>query len=131
MGMLVNDSGQIRRLADEAAIRAVLAEYCLRLEVNAFEEWLDLFTDDCEYEIFRRQLKGRAEIAEMLSKAPPGIHLGGPARVEIDGDLAHTVQNFVFINAETKERNGGWYYDTLIRTADGWKISHLKLKFLK
>lgn len=131
MGWPVNDSDQIRRLADEAAIRAVLAEYCLRLEVSTFEEWLDLFTDDCEYEIFRRQLKGRAEIAGMLSKAPPGIHLGGPARVEIDGDVAHTVQNFVFINAETKERNGGWYYDTLIRTADGWKISHLRLKFLK
>lgn len=131
MGVHVNDEDQIRRLADEAAIRAVLAEYCLRLEVNDFEEWLDLFTDDCVYEIFRRQLHGRKEIAEMLSQAPAGIHLGGPARVEVDGDVAHTVQNFVFINAATKERNGGWYHDTLVRTPDGWKISHLTLKFLK
>jgi hypothetical protein len=121
----------IVRVIDEAAVRAVLAEYCLRLEVNPFEEWLDLFTEDCEYEIFRRTLRGRQEISEMLSQAPAGIHLGGPARVEIDGDVAHTVQNFIFVNADTKERNGGWYFNTLVRTDQGWRIRHLKLKFLK
>jgi ketosteroid isomerase-like protein len=125
------DQDLLRRVADELDVRAVLAEYCLRLEVNDFEEWLDLFTDDCVYEVFRRKLTGRDEIRAMLSQAPAGVHLGGPARVEIDGDVAHTVQNYFFVNGETKETNSGWYFDTLVRTPAGWKISQLILKFQK
>ena len=47
--------------ADWIAVRGVLDEYCLRLEVDSFEHWLDLFTPDTEYEVFRRVLRGRTE----------------------------------------------------------------------
>ena len=67
----------LQLMADEFAIRRVLDEYCLRLEVNAFDEWLDLFTDDTEYHVFRRVLKGRNELSAMLSLAPHGVHVTG------------------------------------------------------
>jgi hypothetical protein len=113
----------IARIADELAVRKVLEEYCLRLEVNAFEDWMDLFTEDTVYEVYRRTLRGKAEVAEMLSKAPHGVHLGGPMRIELDGDTAKTVQNYLFINSDAPDWNMGWYDRTLVRTADGWKIS--------
>jgi hypothetical protein len=121
----------VQRLADELAIRSVLAEYCLRLELNPFEEWMQLFTPDTVYEVYRRTLRGRDEVAAMLSQAPHGLHLGGPLRIELDGDSAKTVQNYLFINFETKEWNMGWYYRTLIRTSDGWRISHTVVKMQK
>ena len=118
-------------MADELAVRAVLDEYCLRLEVNPFEEWLDLFTDDTVYEVFRRTLTGRDEVRAMLSQAPHGIHLGGAARIAIDGDRAETIQNYLFIASEDAAWNMGWYFRTLVRTADGWKISNTKVKMQK
>ena len=121
----------LQTLSDELAIRSVLAEYCLRLEVNPFEEWLNLFTNDTVYEVFRRTLRGREEVAAMLSKAPHGLHLGGPLRIELAGDTAKTVQNYLFINTETREWNMGWYYRTLVRTDEGWKISHTTVKMQK
>lgn len=122
---------EFQAVVDEAAVRAVLGEYCLRLEVNSFEEWLDLFTDDTVYEVYRRTLRGRAEVSEMLSKAPHGLHLGGPARVSLDGDRADTIQNYLFIASEDAAWNMGWYHRTLVRTAGGWKIAHTKVTMQK
>lgn len=117
-----------RRIADTLAIRTVLDEYCLRLEIDAFEHWLDLFTDDTEYDVFRRTLRGRAEVAAMLSLAPHGVHLGGAARITLDGDRADVIQNYAFFADDEKHSNTGWYYRTLVRTGAGWKISHTRVK---
>jgi hypothetical protein len=118
-------------VADLLAIRGVLDEYCLRLEVNPFEEWLDLFTDDTVYEVFRQTLRGRDEVRNMLSQAPHGVHLGGAARVTLEGDKAETIQNYVFMADDPAFSNNGWYYRTLVRTAGGWKIAHTKVKMQK
>lgn len=120
-----------QELADTLAIREVLDEYCLRLELNPFEEWLELFTDDTVYEVFRRTLNGKKEMAAMLSQAPDGVHIGGPARIEVDGDVAETVQNYAFYADDPQFSNQGWYYRTLVRTAEGWKISHTRVKLQK
>jgi hypothetical protein len=121
----------LNKLVDEMAVRALLGEYCLRLEVDDFEEWLDLFTDDTEYEVFRRTLRGRREVRDMLSKAPHGVHLGGPARVTLAGDTAETVQNYLFIGSDDAAWNMGWYFRTIVRTPAGWRISRTRVKMQK
>jgi hypothetical protein len=122
---------EFRKLADEMAVRAVLDEYCLRLEVNDFEEWLDLFTDDTVYEVYRRELRGRDAVRDMLSKAPHGVHLGGAARVTLAGETAETVQNYLFIAQEDAAWNMGWYYRTLVRMPTGWRIASTRVKMQK
>lgn len=122
---------EFQKLADELAVRRLLDEYCLRLEVNDFEEWLDLFTDDTIYEVYRRELKGRDAVRDMLSKAPHGVHLGGPMRIVLDGDRAETIQNYLFIAAEDAAWNMGWYFRTTVRTPGGWKIAHTRVKMQK
>jgi hypothetical protein len=123
----MNDS-ELQTLADELAIRRVLDEYCLRLELNAFDEWLDLFTDDTVYEVYKLVLRGRQEVSDLLSKAPHGTHIGGPARITITGDRAETVQNYLFVATSQDEWNVGWYDRTLVRTPQGWKIAHTRVK---
>ena len=115
-------------IRDELAIRRVLDEYCLRLEFAAFGEWLDLFTENTIYEVYKLKLTGRSELAEVLSKAPHGTHIGGPARVVIKGDTAETIQNYAFVSTSTDEWNVGWYDRKLVRLGSDWKISHTKVK---
>jgi hypothetical protein len=128
---MMEDTNRLKNVEDKLAIQSVIAEYCLRLEVSDFEEWLDLFTEDCTYEIFRKTLRGRAEVAAMLSQAPGGVHLGGPLRIELDGDKAKTVQNYLFIDANKSDWNMGWYHRDLVKTEVGWKIQRMVLKMHK
>jgi hypothetical protein len=121
----------IEQMADELAIGRVLAEYCLRLEINAFDEWLDLFTNDSVYVVHRRALKGRAEISAMLSQAPHGVHLPGATRITIDGDRAEVIQSYMFVANSNDTWNSGWYDRSLVRTADGWKISRTVVKMAR
>jgi hypothetical protein len=124
-------SHEMQRLADHIAIRTILDEYCLRLEVNPFDDWLDLFTHDTVYEVFRKELNGREQLKAMLSQAPHGVHVGGALRIELNGNTAETVQNYVFYGDDPAFSNQGWYYRTLQRTDEGWKISRTKVKVQK
>lgn len=116
-------------LIDELAIRKVLDEYCLRLETDAFEDWLDLFTEDTVYEVYKLVLRGRQEMGDLLSKAPHGVHIPGATRITLDGDRAETIQNYAFVSTSTDEWNVGWYLRELVRTEAGWKISRTVVKF--
>jgi hypothetical protein len=118
----------IQGVIDELAVRRVLDEYCLRLEANSFDEWLDLFTQDSIYEVYKLTLRGHAGIREVLSKAPHGTHIGGPARITITCDRAESLQNYLFVATNADEWNVGWYDRTLVRTANGWKIAHTRVR---
>lgn len=119
---------ELQAVIDELAIRRVLDEYCLRMELNTFEEWLDLFTEDTVYEVYKLTLRGHQAVTELLSKAPHGVHIGGAVRISINGDTAQTVQNYAFVSTSTDEWNVGWYDRTLVRTDAGWKIAHTRVK---
>lgn len=122
---------RLNKIADELAIRRVLDEYCLRLEISRFEEWLDLFTEDTVYDVFRQSLRGRQEVAAMLSQAPHGVHLPGAARIELQGDRAETVQSYLFIPTNDDRWNAGWYLRTLVRGGDDWKIARTRVKIAR
>lgn len=122
---------QTDSVADELAIRRLLDEYCLRLELGRFEDWLDLFTPDAVYDVYKLTLTGHAQMAEVLGKAPHGVHIGGPARITINGDAAETLQNYLFIATSSDEWNAGWYSRAVIRTAAGWKIARCQVKFAR
>lgn len=118
-------------LADELAIRRLLDEYCLRLELNTFEDWLDLFTPDAVYEVYKLSLSGRAEMSDVLGKAPHGVHIGGPARITLAGNRAQTWQSYLFIATSSDEWNAGWYAREVVRTEAGWKIARCQVKFAR
>jgi hypothetical protein len=98
------------------------------MEFDTFEDWLELFTDDTVYEVFRRKLEGKEAMAAMLSQAPHGLHLGGPARITLDGDRAEAIQSYIFVSTDTDQWNMGWYKRTLVRQGLDWKIAHTAVK---
>ena len=121
----------MQKIADELAIRHLLDEYCLRMEINTFDEWLDLFTEDTVYAVFRQTLHGRAEVSAMLSQAPHGVHIPGAVRIDLGGDSAEVVQNYLFIPTNDDRWNAGWYQRTVVRTEQGWKIAHTRVKIAR
>jgi 3-phenylpropionate/cinnamic acid dioxygenase small subunit len=116
---------------DHAEISNLLARYCILLDLDDVEGWVDLFTLDGTYEVYGRTFVGHDGLRKMLSGAPGGLHLGGPAMVEsIEGDEARTWQNLLFVERATTVQRRSLYDDRLQRTADGWRIASRRCRFI-
>jgi hypothetical protein len=114
---------------DHSEIRDLLARYCLLLDLDDMDGWLQLFTDDGIYQVYGREAVGRDGIRALLTGAPGGLHLGGPPVVDLDGDRATTVRNLLFVDRATGEQRQAVYDDELVRTADGWRIARCRCRF--
>ena len=108
---------------DDAAIRTLLARYCLALDRDDVDSCLAQFVPDLTYRVYGRTYTGQDGLRRMLTRAPGGLHLGGNPVVEIDGDTARTEQNALFVDSATGEARGVVYDDELVRTAAGWRIA--------
>jgi SnoaL-like domain len=115
---------------DHAEIRNLLAKYCLLLDLDDMDAWLQLFTDDALYEVYGQQGVGHDGIRTLLTGAPGGLHLGGPAVIELDGDRATTLRNLLFVDASSGEQRSAVYDDDLVRTAEGWRIARCRCRFI-
>ena len=116
---------------DHVAISALMARYCLSLDLDDVEAWVALFTDDATYEVYGRSFDGHDGLRKMLSGAPGGLHLGGPPVIEmIDREHARTTRNLLFIERGDGASRSAVYNDELVRTADGWRIAATRCRFI-
>ena len=61
---------------DHAEISNLLARYCVLLDQDDVDAWVDLFTPDATYHVYGRAFKGHDGLRKMMSGAPGGLHLG-------------------------------------------------------
>ncbi len=116
---------------DHVAITNLLARYCLALDLDDVDSWVDLFTADASYEVFGRTWEGHEGLRKLLRAAPGGLHLGGPPVIDMVGvDEAATTQNLLFVEARTGTMRRTLYTDRLHRTPDGWRIAHRRCRFI-
>ena len=116
---------------DHVAISALMARYCLTLDLDDVEGWVALFTDDATYEVYGRSFDGHEGLRKMLSGAPGGLHLGGPPVIEmVDPDHARTTRNLLFIERGDGASRSAVYNDDLRCTADGWRIAATRCRFI-
>ena len=116
---------------DHVAISALMARYCLTLDVDDVEGWVALFTPDVTYAVYGRSFDGHDALRKMLSGAPGGLHLGGPPVIEmIDADHARTTRNLLFIERGDGVSRSAVYTDELRRTTDGWRIAATRCRFI-
>lgn len=114
---------------DHAAIRNLLAQYCLWLDLDDADGWVGLFTEDAVYEVYGRQFVGHEGLRAMVTAAPGGFHLGGPVVIDVDGDRARTLRNLLFVDRTSGEHRHAVYEDDLVRTAEGWRIAGCRCRF--
>ena len=116
---------------DDVAIRNLLARYCLTLDLDDVDSWVALFTDDAEYHVYGRAFTGHDGLRSMMSAAPGGLHLGGPAvTTRVDDDRATARHNLLFVERGTGESRSAVYDHDLVRTDDGWRIAKVRCRFI-
>lgn len=116
---------------DHTAITQLLARYCLALDHDDVDAWVDLFTPDGSFEVYGRTWDGTEGLRKMMTGAPGGLHLGGPPVIEIlDSDRARSRQNLLFVERTTGVMRKSLYTDELRRTEEGWRIVRRRCRFI-
>jgi 3-phenylpropionate/cinnamic acid dioxygenase small subunit len=122
------------RVSDEDAIRRTIAQYCQLCDDGRFDEWADLYTDDATFSVMGKTYTGRADVKAFIEKgqAPErrGKHLCFNSIIDIDGDSARAITDYVFIDKQHAITSAGRYHDRLIRQPDRWRFAERRILFL-
>ncbi|WP_076822989.1 nuclear transport factor 2 family protein [Pseudofrankia asymbiotica] len=119
-------------IADEFAIRTVLARYCHRCDDGDIPGLLELFTADAVYTYGQAVAEGTAGLTEFFAPmrdAPHrrGKHLTVNIVAEPAGpDAATALSDFVvlrIVDGQLMPVMAGRYADTLVRSGGAWRIS--------
>lgn len=119
-------------LADRIEIVDCLARYAEAVDGHDWDLLDTVFLPDapCDYSEVASFRGTATELKAWLAARmpPPGVyyHLLGPPQVKLDGDVARVVTpclNPMPSGAGSTALLGHWYRDTMVRTADGWRIA--------
>jgi uncharacterized protein (TIGR02246 family) len=130
----------VRRVADELAIREVIALIARYADDGSLEAYSALFTPDARWEMPGvRVREGREDIVAAGAErraagvAGPGsrtLHQVSALSVAVTGDSAVAMAYWQFhvnTDAVPTVRLAGHYRDTFRRTADGWLLHHRQI----
>lgn len=132
---------RIQRLEDIEEIRHLKARYCKYTDVDMEgrghdpEDVVSLFTDDATIDTpFHHKVEGKEGVRDhyqtVLKKPPFVLHMLMNHTIEVSSDTA-TGEWCSLVAATTPDNealwNAGYYDENYRRTADGWKISSMKL----
>lgn len=127
---------EVARLADRAAIEDLLAEYTAGMDGQDPDRLAGVFTDDVVVEHPGGKWVGFDEVfaglTGAISRHFTSHHMVTNHRATIDGDIARAVCYFHSVHLDDPARpdqhadHGGWYLVEAARTAEGWRLRHLK-----
>jgi SnoaL-like domain len=126
------------RLEEKDAIREVLAEYCFRLDNDAFAEMAALFTEHGVWETAFGTAKGRGAIAALAGdirarfsgERPRAVHLVANVRIALEGERARVRSNWILAeNSRQGPRlgSGGAYEDEMAKEGGRWLFRRRKI----
>jgi hypothetical protein len=115
---------------DLVEINQLLARYAVTITRGDIEGLLAVFTPDGTYTAFGDTYP-LDEFPELVEAAPKGLFLTGTAVIELTGDTATGTQPLCFIDHATHEMRIGYYNDTYLRTAGGWRLRTRSMTFIR
>lgn len=118
------------RTDDLVEIQQLLARYAVTITREDIEGLLSVFTPDGTYSAFGDTYH-LDRFSELVAAAPKGLFLTGTALVELDGDAATGTQPLCFIEHATHDMRIGYYRDSYVRTADGWRLKTRAMTFIR
>jgi len=121
------------RTDDLVEIQQLLAKYAVTITQGDIEGLVSVFTPDGTYSAF-----GDTYVLDrfpvLVDAAPKGLFMTGTALVEFDDDTrgsATGTQPLCFIEHSAHDMRIGYYRDTYVRTADGWRLKTRAMTFIR
>lgn len=114
-------------------IQQLLARYAVTITQQDIDGLVAVFTPDATYSAFGDTYR-LDRFRELVAAAPKGLFLTGPAAIDIDRDNPDTAtgtQQLCFIDHATHDMRIGYYRDTYLRTADGWRLKTRAMTFIR
>jgi hypothetical protein len=115
---------------DIVEIQQLLAKYAVTITQQDIDGLLEVFTSDGTYSAFG-ETYALERFPVLVDAAPKGLFLTGTALVDIDGDTASGTQPLCFIDQASHDMRIGYYRDTYVRTADGWRLKTRAMTFIR
>ena len=118
------------RTDDLVEIQQLLAKYAVTITQQDIDGLLEVFTPDGTYSAFG-ETYALERFPALVDAAPKGLFLAGTALVDIDGDTASGTQPLCFIDHASHDMRIGYYRDSYVRTADGWRLKTRAMTFIR
>ncbi|MCT9079609.1 nuclear transport factor 2 family protein [Streptomyces fulvoviolaceus] len=116
---------------DLVEIQQLLARYAVTITRGDIDGLLAVFTPDGTYSAFGDTYP-LAEFPALVAAAPKGLFLTGTPVVELsDENSATGTQPLCFVDHATHDLRIGYYNDTYVRTADGWRLRTRAMTFIR
>jgi 3-phenylpropionate/cinnamic acid dioxygenase small subunit len=121
-------------VTDEEAIRRTIAEYAHLCDDGRFDEWAGLYVEDCRFHVMGQTYEGRAATKGFIVKGQPpelrGKHICVNSVIDVEGDRARAVTDYIFISKANVVTSAGRYHDVLVREPDRWRFAERRIVFL-
>jgi hypothetical protein len=121
------------RMADIIEIEQLLARYALGMTRDDLDTVIDVFTPDGTYSAFGSTYP-LTDFPTLVAAAPKGLYSTGTPVIDFDPadpDAATGGQTLCFVEQTTHDMRIGWYTDTYLRTAGGWRLRTRSMTFLR
>ena len=116
---------------DLVEIQQLLARYAVTITQGDIDGLLAVFTPDGTYSAFGDTYP-LAEFPALVAAAPKGLFLTGTPAIELsDENSATGTQPLCFVDHATHDLRIGYYNDTYVRTADGWRLRTRAMTFIR
>jgi hypothetical protein len=119
-------------VTDVVEINQLLARYAVTITQGDIPGLIGVFTEDGTYSAFGDTYP-LSEFPALVAAAPKGLFLTGTALVTLDesGTAATGTQPLCFIDHHTHDMRIGYYNDTYLRTASGWRLRTRAMTFIR
>jgi uncharacterized protein (TIGR02246 family) len=141
MGSGTSSSDPMQRLHDIEAIKQLKARYVRCADTQDWEGFAEVLTEDYYFDSEGGVVQGRDEVVAMVSKSLQGAstvhHVFAPEITFTGDDTAEVIwpmEDYVRMSHEGHAfafHGCGHYWDTYVRTDDGWRLRVCKLTRLR
>lgn len=126
---------RLRRVEDQIEIGQLRARYCDLLDDRAWEEFVDLFTEDGSFTGLEA-VSGRAALLDFFSNRVPRLaqqfwHFCTNGTIELDGDTAtgRISMEYLSVTDGVSYVSAGHYDDVLVRRNGRWRFRSRAITF--
>src|SRR6201992_1822109 len=118
------------RTDDLVEIQQLLARYAVTITQLDIDGLVKVFTPDGTYSAFG-ETYSLDRFPVLVDAAAKGLVMTAPPVIEPNGDNATGTQPLSFIDHASHDMRIGYYNDTYVRTADGWRLKTRAMTFIR